>query len=78
MEQYGFTEEQEMMRDVARRIAKEKVAPRAEEVDAKAEYPQDLWELCKENGLLSIPFPQEYGGAGGGCHYVLSGDRRAG
>jgi len=65
MDQYGFTEEQVMMRDVARRIAKEKVAPRAEEVDAKAEYPQDIWELCKENGLLSIPFPQEYGGAGG-------------
>ena len=42
MEQYGFTEEQEMMRGVARRIAKEKVAPRAEEVDAQAEYPQDL------------------------------------
>jgi len=65
MEQYGFTEEQEMMRDVARRIAKEKVAPRAAEADEKAEYPHDIWDLCKKNSLLAIPFPQEYGGAGG-------------
>jgi alkylation response protein AidB-like acyl-CoA dehydrogenase len=53
------------MRDVARRIAKERVAPRAEEIDEKAEYPHDIWDLCKENGLLAIPFPPEYGGAGG-------------
>jgi len=65
MEQYGFTEEQEMMRDTARRIAKEKVAPRAAEVDEAGEFPLDIWDLCKENSLLSIPFPQEYGGAGG-------------
>lgn len=65
MKQYGFTEEQEMMRDVARRIAKEKVVPRAAEVDEKAEYPHDIWALCKESGLIAIPFPVEYGGAGG-------------
>ena len=65
MKQYGFSEEQEMMRDVARRIAREKVLPRAAEVDEKAEYPHDIWALCKENGLLAIPFPPEYGGAGG-------------
>ena len=34
-----------------RRVASEKVAPRAGEIDAKAEYPQDMFDLLKDLGL---------------------------
>jgi len=64
--QYELTEEQVMLRDMVRRLAREKVAPRAAEIDEKAEYPQDMFDLLRQNELLGIPLPQEYGGSGAG------------
>ena len=40
------------------------VAARAAEIDATAEYPQDMFELLKGLGLFALPFPAEYGGTG--------------
>jgi alkylation response protein AidB-like acyl-CoA dehydrogenase len=34
------------------------------EIDAKAEYPQDMFDLLQELGLFTLPFPAEYGGSG--------------
>src|SRR5512139_1436760 len=62
LERFGLTEEEIMLQDMVRRLAKEKVAPGAEERDEKAEYPWDMLELMKENGLMGIDFPTEYGG----------------
>src|SRR5256714_13217375 len=53
-------------RDTIRQIATERVAPRAAEIDAKAEYPQDLRELFAEHDLFGLPFETEYGGTGTG------------
>ena len=53
-------------RDTIRQIAQEKVAPRAAEIDEKAEYPQDIRELFAEHDLFGLPFAEEYGGTGTG------------
>jgi butyryl-CoA dehydrogenase len=66
MERFGLTEEEKMLQDMVRRLAKEKVAPGAEERDKKGEYPWDMLELMKENGLMGIDFPSEYEGMAAG------------
>lgn len=67
---YQLTEEQEMLRQSVRRLAEEKVSPRAEEIDEKDEYPWDLKELIAEQGLLGAGVPDEYGGTGAGLPSV--------
>ena len=62
--EFGFSEEQLMIQDVARRIAQEKIAPSAEEFDRSGEFPLDNIRLLGENGLMGIEVPAEYGGAG--------------
>jgi alkylation response protein AidB-like acyl-CoA dehydrogenase len=53
-------------RDTIRRMVEERVAPRAAEIDAKAEYPWDIRRLFAEHDLLALPFSEEYGGTGTG------------
>ncbi len=53
-------------RDTIRQIVQERVAPRAHDIDASAEYPQDIRELFAENDILGLPFETEYGGTGTG------------
>ena len=61
---FGFSEEQLMLQDVARRIAREKIAPSAEHHDRTGEFPLDNIRALGENGLMGIEVPAEYGGAG--------------
>jgi len=61
--EFGFTEEQLMIQDVARRIAQEKIAPSAEHFDRSGEFPLENIRLLGENGLMGIEVPAEYGGA---------------
>ncbi|WP_449466988.1 acyl-CoA dehydrogenase family protein [Stenotrophomonas humi] len=61
---FSFSDEQLMLQDVARRIAKEKIAPSAEHFDATGEYPLENIQLLGENGLMAIEVPAEYGGSG--------------
>ena len=61
---FNFTEEQLMIQDVARRIAREKIAPSAEGFDRSGEFPLENIRLLGENGLMGIEVPSEYGGAG--------------
>ena len=63
---YALTDEQLDFRDTIRQIVDDRVAPRAAEIDAKAEYPWDLRKLFAEQDLLGLPFPVEYGGTGTG------------
>jgi alkylation response protein AidB-like acyl-CoA dehydrogenase len=49
-----------------RKLAQERIAPRAREIDKTQEYPQDLFELFRDTGLLGLVIPEEYGGSGGG------------
>ena len=45
---YELSEDNKRIRDIVRRVASEKVAPRAGEIDEKAEYPQDMFDLLKD------------------------------
>src|SRR6266545_3102976 len=63
---YAIPQEHLDFRDTIRQIAIERVAPRAAEIDEKAEYPQDLRELFAEHDLFGLPFDTEYGGTGTG------------
>jgi butyryl-CoA dehydrogenase len=60
----SLTGEQQMIRDMCREFAEEEIKPRAEEMDRTAEFPYDLVRKMGELGLLGLPFPEEYGGAG--------------
>jgi alkylation response protein AidB-like acyl-CoA dehydrogenase len=60
---FDFNDEQREIRDLIRRVAVEKIAPRANEIDATAEYPHDMFELLKELGLFTLPFPAEFNGS---------------
>ncbi len=61
---YALNDDQLAIQDLCRRVAREKVAPRAEQIDRTAEYPQDMFDLIKELGLFALPLPAEYGGTG--------------
>ncbi len=61
---YGLTDEQKMFRDTVRRLAEDKVAPRAAEIDATGEFPWDIVDLFKENGLIGVGMPESLGGGG--------------
>jgi alkylation response protein AidB-like acyl-CoA dehydrogenase len=63
---YALTDEQVEFRDAIRQIVRERVAPRAAEIDAKAEYPWDIRRLFAEQDLLGLPFETEHGGTGTG------------
>src|SRR5205807_1692279 len=63
---YTIPQEHLDFRDTIRQIAQERIAPRAAEIDEKAEYPQDLRELFAEQDLFGLPFETEYGGTGTG------------
>src|SRR5205807_1505823 len=66
-----LTDEQREIRDLVRTLARERVAPRAAEIDKKAEFPWDLVELFRDYELLGLPFDEEHGGTGTGALMVL-------
>jgi alkylation response protein AidB-like acyl-CoA dehydrogenase len=63
---YAIPQEFEDFRETISKMVVERVAPRAAEIDAKAEYPQDIRELFSSHDLLGLPFEAEYGGTGTG------------
>jgi len=62
--QYRLTEEQEMLKKTMKKLAAEKIAPRAGEADEKEEFPRDIFDILLEHKVLALPFPEEYGGLG--------------
>ncbi len=64
---YGFTEQQIMIRDLARQIAEEKVLPIRAELDEKEEFPFEAMNALADADLFGIYIPEAYGGFGGGA-----------
>ena len=60
----GLREEHLQVREMTRRFADEVVAPRARDLDERGEFPTDLVRKMAELGLLGLPYPEKYGGAG--------------
>jgi alkylation response protein AidB-like acyl-CoA dehydrogenase len=64
---YELPDELEEFRALVRRIAEEKIAPRAAEIDDTDEWPEDVYHLLVENDLMGVGYPEEDGGSGGGA-----------
>ena len=60
-----LSEEHELLRRTVREFAEERIAPVAEELDREHRFPYEIVAELAELGLMGIPFPEEYGGAGG-------------
>jgi hypothetical protein len=78
---WGFTSEQEELRDLVAKFAAAEIAPRAAEIDKLNEFPADLWKKFGDLGLLGITVKEEDGGERtgqrAGCAALLSGTERA-
>jgi alkylation response protein AidB-like acyl-CoA dehydrogenase len=68
---FAQTPEQDMLVDLVRQIADERVAPRAADIDRSAEFPWDMVEVLRENEVFSLPFDEEHGGSGTGSLTLL-------
>jgi alkylation response protein AidB-like acyl-CoA dehydrogenase len=58
-------EDEAMILEVVSDLVRDRVAPRAAEIDEKGEFARDIYKLFADNDLLGVPFPAEYGGLGG-------------
>jgi alkylation response protein AidB-like acyl-CoA dehydrogenase len=67
----GLTDEQREIRDLVRELARERIAPRAAEIDESHEFPWDVVELFREHELFGLLFDEQYGGTGTGTLLAL-------
>jgi alkylation response protein AidB-like acyl-CoA dehydrogenase len=66
-----LTDEQRELRELVRTLARERIAPRAAEIDASHEFPWDVVELFREQGIFGLLFDEEAGGTGTGTLLAL-------
>ncbi len=64
--QYDFTDEQVLLQNMVRRLARERVAGGAAQRDEDGEFDWEMVDLLRENGLYGIDFPEKYGGSDAG------------
>lgn len=64
MMMFDLPEDVREVQQMVRRVANERVAPRAHDIDRSGEYPQDMFDLLRELGMFTLPFPAEHGGMG--------------
>jgi alkylation response protein AidB-like acyl-CoA dehydrogenase len=67
----SLSDEQREIRELVRTLARERIAPRAAEIDATAEFPWDLVELFREHDVFGLPFDERHGGSGTGALMLL-------
>lgn len=63
---FALNDELSALRDSVRRLASERIAPRAREIDRTGEYPEDVFDALRRADLLGLCIPEEYGGSGAG------------
>ena len=66
-----LSEEEREIRELVRTLARERIAPRAADIDEAAEFPWDMVELFREYELFGLPFDERYGGTGTGALMLL-------
>ncbi|NFO03995.1 acyl-CoA dehydrogenase [Clostridium botulinum] len=70
---FTLTKQQEMIKEMARQFAENELKPRVLENDENSEFPIETYKKLGKLGLIGIPYPKEYGGAGGDyLSYVLA------
>ena len=62
---FNLTKEQQMVRNVVKEFTEKEVKPIAAEIDETERFPRETVEKMAKYNMLGIPFPVEYGGAGG-------------
>ena len=67
-----LSDEQRELRDLVRTLARERIAPRAAEIDATHEFPWDVVELFRDGGIFGLFFDEEVGGTGTGTLLSLT------
>jgi alkylation response protein AidB-like acyl-CoA dehydrogenase len=63
---FSLSDELSALQASVRRLAQDKVKPRARAIDKDAAYPQDLFDAFRDAGLLGLCIPTDYGGSGAG------------
>ena len=63
--QFDLSDDHRLLRDTVREFARQEIAPVAEELDRTHSFPYEIVKRLAELDLMGIPFPEEYGGAGG-------------
>ncbi len=63
---YLLTDEQKMIRDLCAQIAKDKIKPRAAELDESEEFPHEIMKILAQSDLFGLYIPQEFSGMGAG------------
>ena len=61
---FHFNEEEQDVLDLLKDFCVKEVAPKAAEVDETERFPEETWHALAEMGMMGVPFPEEYGGAG--------------
>ncbi|WP_227354273.1 acyl-CoA dehydrogenase [Haladaptatus salinisoli] len=70
---FSLSAEQKQIRDMVAEFVDEEIKPRAAEIDETDEFPRDLIDQMADLGLMGMPFPEEYGGAGLDYHSYAIG-----
>jgi len=65
--EYLLTEQQKTIKQLARRIAEERILPVRAELDEKEEFPWAIMKDLADSDMFRVAIPEEYGGLGGGC-----------
>ncbi len=60
---FKLTDEQTMVKNTVHRMAQEKIAPLAADIDESGKFPQEIIEQFKQLGLFGLAFPETYGGS---------------
>ena len=63
---FELNEEQRQIQDMARKFAKNEIAPKAKEYDRQEKYPREIVQKAAEVGMVGVTIPEEYGGPGFG------------
>jgi len=63
---FEFSDAERMVQELARRLGRDKIAPRAAEIDAREEFPHDLVQLLGSHGLFGLVVPEALGGSSAG------------
>lgn len=71
---FGFNDEYKMIQKMYREFAEKEIKPLAEEIDENERFPKEsVQKMGRDNGMLGIPFPEEYGGEEGDyLSYVIA------